>query len=85
MRKIVFDFDGVLTDLTHEAISVVSLFEKRLGEQKVLLSQVEKAFKSSPLQHGWKVHGRISAFFNEDLFVHNIATASALDLSLIHI
>lgn len=80
MRKIVFDFDGVLTDLTHEAQAVIDLFQSRLGsEAKPLLKRVQDTFKTSPLSYGWKMHGRVSAFHDEDLFVQNIATATALD------
>lgn len=80
MRKIVFDFDGVLTDLTHEAQLVIDLFAKRLGpSSQELLTYVKTRFQSYPMEHGWKMNGRISAFYNEDLFIQNIATAHALD------
>ncbi|MCM0607200.1 MAG: HAD family hydrolase [Xanthomonadaceae bacterium] len=80
MRKIVFDFDGVLTDLTHEAQAVIDLFQSKLGtESRGLLKQLNSAFSQSPLSYGWKMHGRVSAFYDEDLFVQNIAMATALD------
>ena len=80
MSKIVFDFDGVLTDLTHEAQCVIDLFRDRLGTKShSLVSELESRFKKDPLSYGWKMHGRVSAFFDEDLFVANIALATALD------
>jgi FMN phosphatase YigB (HAD superfamily) len=85
--KVVSDFDGVLTDLTEEASRVRELFDEAVaratgrepGESALWLGEAEREMAAAPFRHGWRVKGRITAFCNEDGFVHTNALAAHLD------
>lgn len=85
--KFLFDFDGVLTNQTEEALRVKAIFAETLSritgleEQaiRVLLAQGESAMDSSPDRHGWMSRGRVTAFANEDLFIRVNGLAACLD------
>lgn len=85
--KFLFDFDGVLTNQTEEALRVREIFLasaaqiSRLSEAQVagLFQQGESAMKERPERHGWNSRNRITAFANEDLFIHNNGLAACLD------
>ena len=84
--KFIFDFDGVMTDQTEEAIRVKQIFADSLKERCGLPANridamLERAYceiRKSPHSHGWKDQGRISAYANEDLFIENVGLASCL-------
>jgi phosphoglycolate phosphatase-like HAD superfamily hydrolase len=78
--KILSDFDGVLTDLAEEAERVREIFLSLLPEAtRPLVEKAERGMAADPSRHGWRVHGRITAYWNEDGFVHTNALAAALD------
>ncbi|MEK8023185.1 MAG: HAD family hydrolase [Candidatus Hydrogenedentota bacterium] len=87
MAKILFDFDGVLTEQSEEADRVLEIFCERLSERAGLSSdtaagvvaEAERALKGAPWNYGWMSHGRVSAFANEDLFIRNNGIAAWLD------
>src|SRR4051794_13510553 len=78
--KILSDFDGVITDLAEEAGRVREIFLGLLApESTVLVKGAETAMREKPLEHGWRVKDRITAYWNEDGFVETNALAAALD------
>lgn len=85
--KIIFDFDGVLTTQIAEARRVEAIFiemiRKFSGLEKkacdTLLQRALHEVKSFPFQHGWKHEGRLAAYANEDLFIHNVALSFCLE------
>jgi len=85
--RILSDFDGVLTDQTEEAQRVLDLFMQRFCEAtglnqsdaKTLIENIENEMKQNPTENGWRMSGRITAFANEDLFIHNNGIAALLD------
>ena len=76
--KLVSDFDGVLTELTHEAARVREIFLARLGSPPEL-GVLEEEMRKNPERHGWEVKGRVSAFSDEDMFIHTNALAAFFD------
>lgn len=76
--KFIFDFDGVLTDQTEEAKRYHEIFCQELGDD-TLVQQATSIIEKSPHLHGWKVHGRVSAYANEDLLVANVGLAMCMD------
>lgn len=85
--KIAFDFDGVLTDQTAEALRTRELFLARLaavwkldrGVFQELISLAQTDIENRPFENGWRDRGRITAFAEEDLFVWNNGLAYLLD------
>lgn len=85
--KFLFDFDGVLTNQTEEALRVRELFLDEMvqtggsqaGPAAQLFAQGEQAMDREPHRHGWRHHGRVTAFANEDLFIRNNGLAACLD------
>ncbi len=77
--KLVSDFDGVLTELSHEAARVREIFLTELGGLSSL-DAIETEMNEAPATAGWEVLGRISAFSDEDTFIHTNALAARLDL-----
>lgn len=85
--KILSDFDGVLTDITHEARRSSEIFRLHLtqsggvppDELENLLRKVQREMERFPLHHGWKVDGRIAAYWDEDAFMHTQALGACLD------
>jgi phosphoglycolate phosphatase-like HAD superfamily hydrolase len=91
--KLVADFDGVLTELNHEAARVLEIFKSEwLKEQNFSKdvssgsSQVEQwfqkareALRNHPEQNGWHVHDLISAYSDEDYFIYVNSLAAWLD------
>ncbi len=76
-KKILSDFDGVLTDLKQEALRVSEIFESKLYQEsgqpaevvKSWLEEGKVAMRGFPYRYGWKIKGRIAAFCNEDAFI----------------
>lgn len=85
--KFIFDFDGVLTDQAGEAKRYHELYCQGLADfGKLTLQKAQQCIQettalleSAPHLHGWKVHGRISAYANEDLLVANVGLAMCMD------
>lgn len=77
--KFIFDFDGVLTDQTGEAKRYHELFCQALNENPQFVQEATALVEKSPHLHGWKVHGRIAAYANEDLLVANVGLAMCMD------
>jgi FMN phosphatase YigB (HAD superfamily) len=86
--RVLSDFDGVLTDITHEAARVTNLFldglraaAGSLGEHAVteLAHSAYAEMAANPSRHGWKVKGRITAFSNEDGFIRVNGLAACLE------
>jgi hypothetical protein len=85
--RVLSDFDGVLTDITHEAARVTNLFldgmrtASGLGERAVmdLAHAGYEEMAAHPSRHGWRVKGRITAFANEDGFIRINGLAALLD------
>jgi FMN phosphatase YigB (HAD superfamily) len=76
--KLVSDFDGVLTELSSEADRVKQLFVGflELGSE---LNRFEEELKQNPHLYGWNIHGRITAYSDEDSLIYNNALAAYLD------
>lgn len=87
MARILFDFDGVLTDQSEEADRVLDIFRERLSERAglstddatALISEAHRDLEREPWQYGWISHGRVSAFADEDLFIRNNGIAAWFD------
>lgn len=85
--KLLFDFDGVLTDPSDEAARVAQIFREeivRLGETTGevvdgLIRMAERSFTKNPWAHGWHDQQRLSAFCNEDPFIRTNAIAACFD------
>ncbi|HYC78989.1 MAG TPA: HAD family hydrolase [Planctomycetota bacterium] len=85
--KLLTDFDGVLTDIAPEARRYRAAFEARLAllapggaaEVAEILGAAERACAEAPHAHGWRSGERISAFFDEDLFIRVHGLAARLD------
>lgn len=85
--KLLFDFDGVLTDPSEEAARVAQIFREevaRLGETtpevvEGLIRMAERSFEQTPWSHGWHDRQRLSAFCNEDPFIRTNAIAACFD------
>ena len=75
--RVLSDFDGVLTDITHEAARVTNLFLDALRgtgarDEHAIHQLAHRAYEEmahDPTRHGWRVGGRITAFANEDGFI----------------
>lgn len=84
--KFVFDFDGVMTDQTEEALRVREIFVTTLKERcgleesrvDAIIKRGDEELQNSPHSHGWKDQGRVSAYANEDLFMQLVGLASCL-------
>ena len=85
--KILSDFDGVLTNLNHEAARVREIFRRDFAaltgssasETQSLLEEVEEEMDRVPHLHGWRVLNRVTAFCNEDGFIRANAVGACLD------
>lgn len=84
--KLVADFDGVMTNLTHEAERVQELvvelwsnIEGNAATPKSWFDRAMHAVVSKPELWGWEILGRISAYSDEDAFVQTNAIGSWLD------
>jgi FMN phosphatase YigB (HAD superfamily) len=85
--KILSDFDGVLTDISHETIRARALFEGFLfnlfplarREIQGLIDSVVAEMEREPHRHGWRSNGRITAFANEDGFIFVNGLGACLD------
>ncbi|MBI4236829.1 MAG: hypothetical protein HY696_00250 [Deltaproteobacteria bacterium] len=85
--KFLCDFDGVLTDITAEARLVYDIFCTELrncgglpaARVDALLQQTHATLAAAPQQYGWREHGRIAAYANEDAFMANVGLANGLD------
>jgi FMN phosphatase YigB (HAD superfamily) len=85
--KLLFDFDGVLTEQTEEADRVLEIFREEIArvvgaEATEVSAEIERAsaaIAAAPHKHGWVSHGRVSAYANEDLFIRNNGLAACLD------
>lgn len=85
--KILSDFDGVLTDLNHEAARVAEIFRRDFAKLsgtatsdiESLMEEVEHEMVLNPHRHGWRVLNRITAFCNEDGFIRANGAAACLD------
>jgi phosphoglycolate phosphatase-like HAD superfamily hydrolase len=85
--RVLSDFDGVLTDITHEAARVTNLFLDALRgtgvrDEHAIHQLAHRAYEEmahDPTRHGWRVGGRITAFANEDGFIRSNALAACLD------
>lgn len=77
-QKLVCDFDGVLTELSHEAERVLELFLESTGlvaEREPLCRRVLAEVANA----GWEVRGRITAYADEDGFIFVNGLAAWLD------
>lgn len=85
--KLIFDFDGVMTDQTEEAHRVQDIFLQILKEKTAwpearlnpLLQAAHAEMGKNPHNHGWIDGGRVSAFADEDIFMENVGLAFCLD------
>lgn len=85
--KILCDFDGVLTDLTHEAERVREIFVRDMAQLTGIgpadsagwVASAETALDREPHCHGWRWGAKITAFGNEDGFIRVNGVASCLD------
>lgn len=85
--KILSDFDGVLTNLNHEAARVAEIFSRDFGRlaelspasTAALMAEVEQEMAAFPYRHGWRVLSRVTAYCNEDGFIRANAAAACLD------
>jgi FMN phosphatase YigB (HAD superfamily) len=85
--KLLFDFDGVLTDQTAEAGWYKKSFHDKLYEfggvskekTAALLEHAYQNMRANPHEHGWKQHHRLTAYANEDLLVENVGLSICLD------
>jgi FMN phosphatase YigB (HAD superfamily) len=85
--RVLTDFDGVLTNIAHEAARVTEIFLDGLsaadrdddGPLPVVLATAYAEMQDDPANHGWRVNGRITAFANEDGFIRVNGIAAYLD------
>jgi FMN phosphatase YigB (HAD superfamily) len=85
--RVLSDFDGVLTDIAHEAARVTNLFLDALreasgGADRSVAELAHSAYEEMaayPTLHGWRIGGRITAFANEDAFIRVNGLAACLD------
>ncbi len=83
--KFLTDFDGVVTDLTDEALRVRHLFDSYLvelcgqDETHQCLTICQEQLRENPHLHGWRSGSRISAFANEDGFIYVNGLGACLD------
>lgn len=86
--KVLTDFDGVWTSLGRQAEAVDEARERGLAESsgwdreavRACLDEVRAAIVASPLEHGWRSDGRITAYADEDPFLMHNAMVSGLGL-----
>lgn len=86
--KIIFDFDGTLTDISHEHQFILhfyeQVFEKRFNIEpsqfQRLYRTARKQVFSEPEKHGWLYEGRMSAYCDEDLFMESASVMTLLDV-----
>lgn len=87
--KILSDFDGVLTHLESEGKRVHQIFRELLLQYGNTtthhdlvdrwMAKADQEMEKHPQNHGWKINSRISAFSNEDSFIHMNGLAACLD------
>jgi FMN phosphatase YigB (HAD superfamily) len=85
--RVLSDFDGVLTNIAHEAARVTEYFLDKMweaaptdeGPLPEVLGTAYAEMEACPEQHGWRVKGRITAFANEDGFIRINGLAAHLD------
>ena len=90
--KIITDFDGTLTNIQFEYEYELNALMKSLleicdNDRALLDSIMEEAAEHVDAhsdQHGWHNHGRITAFSDEDLFMHLSSYMECLDNWLRH-
>ncbi len=86
--KVLVDFDGVWTTVDGQAAAVDAARGVKLaGASGVPLADVlaccdavSEAIAAEPLQHGWRLDGRITAYADEDPFLRHNATASGIGI-----
>lgn len=78
--RVLVDFDGVWTSVDGQAAAVDAARHRRLAEVSGLQVEavgrceaaVAAALAAAPLQHGWRLDGRLTAYADEDPFLrHN--------------
>lgn len=85
--KILSDFDGVITDITAEARRVYDRFcagimdcsDWPAARVEQLIQRAHAALAAAPQHYGWREHGRLAAYANEDAFMANVGLANCLD------
>ena len=85
--KILFDFDGTLTNIQHEYAFELARLESLVCKASGVPSEVfvewlrrAQAHASlTPERYGWCDHGRVSAFCDEDLFMQVASAMQILD------
>ena len=86
--KIIFDFDGTLTDISQEHQFILHFYEQtfatRFGIQSEQFQRLYQAAHerifSEPEKHGWLYDGRMSAYCDEDLFMESASVMTLLDV-----
>ncbi len=84
---ILTDFDGVWTRLEGQAAAVREARVTRVAELarwpasrvRACFDRVEEAIRADPAAHGWRSHGRITAYADEDPFLMHNALVSGLE------
>jgi FMN phosphatase YigB (HAD superfamily) len=89
--KLVADFDGVMTNLNHEAkrvqelvVELWSTSEGNSATPQAWFDRAMQAVVANPESWGWEILGRISAYADEDAFVQTNAIGSWLDTRTPH-
>jgi hypothetical protein len=86
--KVLVDFDGVWTTVDGQAAAVDAARGVKLAEASGMpladvlacCDAVSEAIAAEPLQHGWRLDGRITAYADEDPFLRHNATASGIGI-----
>ncbi len=78
--KFLIDFDGTLTNIQSEYQIDRDLVLKRMAEIGIpperfnaLFDKAVDEIMQQPTAYGWPDHGRLTAFCDEDIFMHIIA------------
>ncbi|MBU1239088.1 hypothetical protein KJ865_05200 [Myxococcota bacterium] len=86
--KFLVDFDGVWTELSGQARAVDEAREQGLAritewplrEIRLVMAQVQAELDLHPAAHGWRDHGRITAFSDEDPFLTHNSLCAAIQI-----
>lgn len=86
--KVLVDFDGVWTAVTGQAHAVDEARGRRLAENSGLPAEavarceeiVAAALAAEPLQHGWRIDGRLTAYADEDPFLRHNALVNGISI-----
>jgi hypothetical protein len=86
--KVLVDFDGVWTTVDGQAAAVDAARGQGLAAASGLpldvvlrcCEAVSEAINAEPLQHGWRLDGRITAYADEDPFLRHNATSSGIGI-----